>query len=336
MKVLFVGDDWHGSNATSLRNAFVQRGHEVTTVNTRSLSDPVRRPVRRGWKRFSRSTYDSWAADRLDAEIRYRARGIPFQLVIGFKALLVRAETLESLPGVKLHYHPDDSSNPAHRSAVFDEAESAYDVHVTTKSFNVEEIYKRAGRPAVFMWCAYDPEWHVPMVGKTWSSAPRLGFIGTCRADRTALMAKVAERYRRKLVVVGSGWSRIGGVRKYAEVKHGAFGRAFSEAVSTAPLQLGLLNSDNRDLHTCRSIEVPAAGGLLIGQRTAEHGTLLEDGASALLFDSEQELWQLIDGCMESPAWARDVAARGQKVIRGGKNTYGDRVDEILRLSAEV
>ena len=42
MRILYVGDDWVGSNAASLADGFRKAGHEVVVVDSTAVSLPVR------------------------------------------------------------------------------------------------------------------------------------------------------------------------------------------------------------------------------------------------------------------------------------------------------
>lgn len=42
MKILFIGDDWVGSNARSMADGFRQAGHEVIVVDTTPVTLPTR------------------------------------------------------------------------------------------------------------------------------------------------------------------------------------------------------------------------------------------------------------------------------------------------------
>jgi spore maturation protein CgeB len=100
--------------------------------------------------------------------------------------------------------------------------------------------------------------------------------------------------------------------------------------VASVTANLVLLNSANRDTHTCRTFEVPAAGGLFVGERTEEHETLLDDGTECLLFSDTEELNDRLRWCDERPDLARKVAESGHRRIVRGRHRYVDRAIEIV------
>ena len=108
------------------------------------------------------------------------------------------------------------------------------------------------------------------------------------------------------------------------------YGEHFSTAVASVTANLVLLNSDNRDTHTCRSLEVPAAGGLFVGERTDEHAALLTEGTECLLFSDEDELHQVLKWCRDHPDRATAIARSGHQRIVGGNHRYVDRAREII------
>ena len=42
MKILYIGDDWVGSNARSLADGFRQAGHDVVVIDTTPVTLPPR------------------------------------------------------------------------------------------------------------------------------------------------------------------------------------------------------------------------------------------------------------------------------------------------------
>lgn len=320
-RIIFVGDDWYGSNATSLRNAILRAGHSCLTIDSSRWS--ARKSLRVAAHHTS-ATYSR--VEMLNRRLRTIANGWKPDVTVVFKGLFVTAETVAALPGTSVHYHPDDSGNPENVSDVYTAAEPLYSFHVTTKSFNVPELRARGVKSPLFVRCAYDLDWHVPV------RAERryfLGFIGTRRPDRLDLVKRLSRRYGREFLVCGSGWRWAQDVRRHASVLGPQYGFQLAETVGVAPLQLGLLNSANRDLHTCRSYEIPGAGGCLLSERTDEHLEMLEEEKEALYFSTSEELQNQLERLRQNPRLVRSVAAKGSRRIRSTHNTYDDRWKQI-------
>lgn len=66
-------------------------------------------------------------------------------------------------------------------------------------------------------------------------------------------------------------------------------GEDHAKAIQCARVNLGLLSKGNRDLHTTRSLEIPALGGLLCAERTSEHLAMYEEGLEALFWGNAEE-----------------------------------------------
>ena len=60
-------------------------------------------------------------------------------------------------------------------------------------------------------------------------------------------------------------------------------GDDYVKAIRGAEIAIGLLSKGNEDLHTTRSLEIPAIGTLFCAERTSEHLAMYEDGEEAVL-----------------------------------------------------
>lgn len=331
MRILFVGDDWYGSNASSLADGFAQAGHDVVVVDSTRVSSPRRLSPPWIYKRVKRERAP-WDVAAVHDAIDEAARALRPDLLFAFKAINLDQDRLLSVPaGLRVHYSPDDVSNPYNTSAAYLAAESRWDCIVTTKAHNLPELRERGARDALFVMSAYDPAWHHVRARRTHRRF-LVGFIGARRPDRQQLMCDLAAAYGDQLYLAGPGWRRVPELlRSKATVEGAKYGEDLSSAIAPVTANLVLLNSDNRDTHTCRTFEVPAAGGLFVGERTDEHAALLVDGAEALLFDSEAELIEHLERCRREPDAVLGIARAGHRRITSGRHTYADRAKEILR-----
>ncbi|WP_040834630.1 CgeB family protein [Nocardia brevicatena] len=331
MRILFVGDDWLGSNARSLAEGFRRLGHEVIVVD----STPVTLPPRLSPSWSYAKTGDRrapWTVDRVHTRLERAAAELRPDMVFGFKSVyLDQTRLLETPAALHVHYSPDDVSNPVNVTADYLAHESEWDMVVTTKRHNVAELTERGARRVLFVRCAYDPAWH-HLAARRSTRQFLVGFIGACRPDRRPGMVSLARTYGAKLLVCGPGWRRVRQLRTTrAAVAGPVYGEDFAITVASVTANLVLLNSENRDTHTCRTFEVPASGGLFVGERTDEHAELLDDGTEAFLFSSRDELDEILERCSLYPDQAAKTAEAGYRRIVGGANTYTDRAKEILR-----
>jgi hypothetical protein len=329
MRILFLGDDWLGSNATSLADGFRRAGHDVVVVDTTAVSLPARlSPPGIYSKIVGRRA--PWNVEQIHRRIERLATDFRPDLLFGFKTVHLDQSRLLATPAaLHVHYSPDDASNPYNTSPGYLEFEREWDLVVTTKQHNVAELLARGARAVKFVLSAYDPAWHHPRARQD-ATRYLVGFIGSCRADRRARIVALGHEYGHRMLVGGPGWRRVPELRTTrATVAGPAYGPAFSSAVASVTANLVLLNSDNRDTHTCRTFEVPAAGGLFVGERTDEHAALLDDGTECLLFSDEEELYELLRWCDDHPDLAQKVAEAGRGRITSGRHRYVDRAREI-------
>jgi hypothetical protein len=330
VKVLFVGNDWIGSNARSMADGFRAAGHDVVVVDSTPVTLPTRLSPAWVYAKAAKQRAP-WDVDAVHRRIEGAAAVLRPDLLFAFNAAHLDQPRLLSTPsGLRVHYSPDDVSNPVNTSPAYLEHERGWDMIVTTKRHNVPELLARGARAVTFVLSAYDPAWH-RLAARREPREYLVGFVGSCRPDRRASMTALARRYGTRMLVRGPGWWRVPQLhRTGATVGGPVYGEHFSAVVAQVTANLVLLNSDNRDTHTCRTFEVPAAGGLFVGERTAEHAELLEDGTECFLFSDADELDEVLRRCEEHPDQARKVATLGHRRIAGGRHTYEDRAREII------
>jgi spore maturation protein CgeB len=283
--------------------------------------------VLKAWNMHLAATANAWRPD----------------VVFVFKGLAVTRDALEACPGLRVHYHPDVRIDYAQDWGTTHETVGmqtrggtvdVYDLHVTTKTFHVPQLKARGAKAVLYVPCAYDRDWHRP-IGNGSAAEFSVGFIGSRLSDRRInLVRNVATTWGKRFYVCGHKWRRDPRVFCRATVAGPQYGLDLSVAVAKAPIQLGILN--NGDQHTCRSYEIPAAGGVLIADRTEEHILMLDEGTEALFFSSEPELFEHIHRLATEPAVMRRMGTAAAKRIRGGANTYDDRWDSICQAIAAM
>lgn len=190
-------------------------------------------------------------------------------------------------------YSPDDMWNPGNHSRQYARAIPEYDLHVTTKSYNVAELRAAGARDVLFVDNAYQPDVHRPLdltdeERRTFFA--EVGFVGMYEPDRADAMVALA-----RAGVPVTVWSADWDVTRHAHAnlrvhRRWLEGRDYAVAVNAIRINLGFLRKVNRDLQTTRSIEIPACAGFLLAERTDEHLRLFREGEEAEFFASQEEL----------------------------------------------
>jgi hypothetical protein len=309
---------------------------EVKVVDTEKFDKPPV-PIRIIKKIFPRFIYH-FQSRKLSKEIeRIYMISLP-DIFFAYKGIMIRQETFNKIRSFKVHFHPDDSSNSSHRTPDFDLTESLYDVIFTPREIEVKEIHKRTSQPVYYLPFAYDPDWHFPPTNEKFSISKEflVGFIGFPRKDRSNYIYKVASIYRKQFLLVGPKWKRNLRIRTLATVKSGKFGPDFSRAVWSTRMQIGFLNSQNRDQDTARTYEIAASGGLFVGQRTLKHLELFQEGKEAFFFSSIDELLEVIDYVKNNLEHAYKIANAGHKKMVLSSNTWFDRAGVVLAIYEDM
>ena len=118
-----------------------------------------------------------------------------------------------------------------------------------------------------------------------------VAFVGTWRLERGPSPASIDRGI--SVAIWGDRWNRAPEWAKLAPSWRGSFlvDANYAKALQSSKVALGLLCKGNRDLHTRRSVEVPALGTVLCAERTTEHEQLFGDDGAVL--------WSDVSNCVE-------------------------------------
>jgi spore maturation protein CgeB len=152
-------------------------------------------------------------------------------------------------------------------------------------------------------------------------------FVGAWMPERGPFLARLVERGV-PLRVYGPRWKKA---PEYSILQPYVAGGAmegddYAKALQGAKIAIGLLSKGNEDLHTTRSLEVPAMGVLLCAERTSDHMAMYEDGVEAVFWDDADECADLCLELLADPACIRSIAEAGR--LRLAKN--GDYNEQLM------
>jgi hypothetical protein len=270
-------------------------GHKVYPVNTSNYFYDAGKWFRRIGGKLNQYT-------DLRMPNRKMVRGVranDIDLVWVDKGLKVKASTLQQIkaykPAIKIiSYSPDDMMNPANQTRRYLESIPFYDLHVTTKSYNVDELTDLGAKNCLFVNNAFESEIHKPQENLAGTYLHDVSFVGGWEEERSESIQFLAENGV-EVVWYCNSWPLARPVPKKLKIKPAYLkDLEYAAVLQQSRINLCFLRKWNRDVQTQRSVEIPACGGFMLAERTKEHQNLFREGAEADYFGSNEELLEKV------------------------------------------
>lgn len=343
LKILYVGALWEGSTCLQRMDGLCGIGHNVEAINTKP--DYVRQRERQLINRIQRKLLGPSDIAGVNTSIIQAVYKKTFDVLWVDKGVSIKRKTLKEIKRISpktilVHYNPDDPFGDAGKSnwKTFLKALPEYDIHLVPREPNVIE-YQHFGAKKVVQvvpFWGYSPRHHYPMsispeIKKTFGGP--VGFVGDYEINRANSMLHIAKKGI-LVRVWGPNWGRkFKSSHKNMKVEGRAlFGYDYGKALCSFNINLAFLRKIYRDLHTSRTIEIPACGGFMLAERTDEHLALFEEGKEAEFFGSNEELLDKVKYYLSHPDQRKRIAAAGrQRCLRSGYSNL-DRMREMLKV----
>lgn len=263
-------------------------------------------------------------------------------LFLAFKGAFVPAEAIRELRalGVLTICHYPDVSTTVH-GPWLQASLREYDWVFTAKTFGVSDMAKEVGvtRASVLLH-GFDPEVHRPlpenMISRSKYEAD-VSFIGTwspVKESRLAHLLKLLPGIR--LRIWGAQWEKCqsAALKPCIELK-GVLGKSYAAAIQSSTINLALLSerrpgASRGDEITSRTFHLPAAGGLMLHERTQEFLDLFDDGVDALSFGDERELADVVERVLHRKISGGEIQAAGTEKV-WGRDAWDHRIGSMLK-----
>ena len=227
-----------------------------------------------------------------------------------------------------LHFSTDDPWNSALRATWHHDALRAYDIVFTPRRHNIDDLLRLPCNDVQYLPFAYDPHLLGPVDIQAAIEIDAL-FVGGADADRTSF-------FRRYLAaggpvkLVGAYW------HQYGDLRGATLGKLPPDMVAaitrSAKVNLILVRQTNRDGHVMRSFEAAALGGCLLVEWTEEHQCIFgPEGETVRYFRSPEDAAAICREMLNDSTERARLSAAVEARITGGRNTYRDRLDAMLR-----
>jgi spore maturation protein CgeB len=272
------------------------------------------------------------------------AKQHPFDIIWIDKGLTIRRNTLlrlrPLLPSARfVHFSLDDMSRKHNQSISYLSGIPVYDLHVTNKSYNVPELRSMGARDVLFVNNAFSPDVHRPMnlsESDRESLGGPVGFIGSFEKARAeAIWFLACNGIQVRIWGDGwiKGWRKLGLPDRHPNLKiegRALFGAEYARIICGFDVNLCFLRKLNRDLQTTRSLEIPACGGFMLAERTAEHEALFTDGKEASFFTTYEELLQKCRYYLAHPLERQSISIAGQQRCVESDYSYEQQLRLVL------
>lgn len=323
-RIMLVANLRKGGNSADWIASFEAMGYEIVPFYMLAYRASGGRVARSLGTRLNRGP----AVARLNRDLVAFARDHPYDLAFVFKGTWVRPETVEQLKrnagsGHAVHL-VIDSLFTDNRSHHFFRSLPLYRLAFTDKRFEVAD-YEAAGAQEVSLFTqGYGRRFAADLRAGTAAAAipTDVCFIGHCQRHYAERLAAVAE-CGVDLGIWGPGWpaaARRGPAWMDSAVRgDGLWGTAYPATMAAARIGLGLLSKRVPEEATTRSVEIPAAGALLLAERTPLHLELFREGVEADYFDTDEEMTDKVRYYLANETVRDRVARAGRtRALEGG------------------
>ncbi|MDB6083060.1 MAG: uncharacterized protein JWN43_941, partial [Gammaproteobacteria bacterium] len=201
------------------------------------------------------------------------------------------------------------------RSKAYRQSIPFYDLCVVVRAENVAEAERLGAKSVMRVFRSADEITHAPRpVTETdrnrWNAD--VLFLGTWFPERGPFLVELV-KLGVPLAIRGANWSKAPEWKILQPYWKGGplQGDDYALAIQCAKVNLGLLSKGNRDLHTTRSLEIPALGGLLCAERTMEHLEMYAEGQEALFWSDAEECARVCSAVLRDESRRQRIAAAG-------------------------
>lgn len=315
LDVLYLGP--MSGTSRHRRDAFVRLGHRVTTIEPRRLL-----PASAWVDRIEWHLSPALLGGAVERGLARVLTGQHFDIAFVDNGSLLTAAAVRLLRRHcerLVNFNHDDPFGPRDgaRFAVYRRAVPEYDLIVVVRPPNVPEATRAGARQVLLHPMVSDEMAHAPRplsdeVRTRWQSG--VAFVGSWMPERGPFLLGLAQADL-PLAIYGPGWQKAPEWRSLQPFHRADYleGDDYAHAVQCAKISLGLLSKGNRDLHTTRSMEIPALGGLLCAERTAEHQAFYREGEEAVFWADSAECADICHGLLADDARRLQIAEAGRR-----------------------
>jgi len=334
MKILYVGPLQEGGTCLQRGKSLENLGHDLSYIDTFDMQKD-KSLIYRGLKKLKYFLDNTKANQQIIDNIKVDS----FDLLWIDKGTSIKPKTLNIVKDISpaiiiVSYSPDDMMNPRNHSIQYHKSIPLYDLHVTTKSYNVAELKVLGTKDVMFVGNAYNPHVHRKIdLSKEdiVKYGGDVGFIGDYEEERANSIIYLVQNGINVRVWGNKKWVYLKNKYKNLTIEETPiYGDDYAKAINAFKINLGFLRKVNRDLQTTRSIEIPACGAFMLAERTREHLEMFEEGKEAEFFKNNEELLEKCKFYLKHDEERSKIAQNGYNRCLNSGYSNEDRILFIL------
>jgi len=333
--ILYVGPLHHGSTCLQRMYALQELGYNVYPLDTKKRpNNPffVKLYFYILNKFFFVTDYH-----RINKKIINLIKNNDIQVLWVDKVLFLKNNTLNNVKIINLNiklifFSPDDMLNPSNQSKYYLQCLPLYDYHITTKSFQINELTSMGAKNVIMMNNAYCPNVHRPIPISFYEKdkiGAEVGFVGFWEKEREEYIEYLAKN--NIVVRVWGPWPKYRKYHKNIKVEGSlVLGDNYAKTICSFDINLCFLRKINRDLQTTRSIEIPACRAFMLAERSNEHQDLFQEGIEADYFETKEELLAKVRYYLQNKEDREKIANAGYNKCLSNGYSYKERLELII------
>lgn len=344
MKILFVGDLNDYARAKQRYLALQDLNHYVEGIAAYPLNEASSRTLLFLFRKFLKKVLFKLGypmdETNVNSRVLEKVESLKPDWIWIEKVNTIKPATYKKIKNllsqVKLTFYSEDDIYLKHnRSVYLKKALPYFDIVYTTKPRNVNELPKLGAKKIYCIYQAYDKKLHRPIdlteeEKKQWGAD--VSFVGTFEQERADKMLGLAQQGI-QVRIWGNNWQSWKNKHPNLIVEEKAvYNENFVKVINSSKINLNFLRKQNRDLHTSRSLEIPACHGFMLGERTEEHLKLFEEGKEAEFFDNFEELLDKVIFYINNTQLRKSIASAGRQRCISSGYSHQDRLKQMLSI----
>ena len=254
------------------------------------------------------------------------------------KGLMIRPSTLQQVINdpcrpIVAHFGEDNICVRHNQSAYLRKCLPLYHIVFVIKRRNMNVANLMDPRKVIFVDKSFCKATCRPVAVTDQDKAhlgAEVGFIGTFEESRAQQMLFLAQNGI-QVRIWGNCWAGWVGRHPNCKVENiPLYDDNYVRAICSTNINLHFLRKRNLDLQVARSVEIPACGGFMLAERTAEHQRLFEEGKEAQFFGSKEELLEKVRYYLSREEERVAIARAGRERCLKSGYSHHDRLKYML------